>query len=248
MLSNATAIWSDPHGHVRPMRVFHPDQCAGMPDLVAAFMRHAIAPGARLGRCARISMHGSIKVGRWMPFRADQLIDSGRGYSWSATVAHGLVNAVDLLNGASAGNRANLLGLVPLPTATGPDVLRSAAGRFAAEQAAWLPGNLLPDTRTEWCAIDESHVRATISTPCGPMPVQLHITSNGALLDLVMMRWSKFGQRAYRDMPFGVEFDDETRFGDFTIPSAGRAGWWYATPNWPRGEFFRFRIDEFYVF
>lgn len=31
-------------------------------------------------------------------------------------------------------------------------------------------------------------------------------------------------------------------FGGVSVPSAGRAGWFYGTDRWPEGEFFRYRI------
>jgi hypothetical protein len=38
--------------------------------------------------------------------------------------------------------------------------------------------------------------------------------------------------------------DTETAFGNFTLVSRGRVGWWYGTAKWPAGEFFRFTIDD----
>ena len=60
-------------------------------------------------------------------------------------------------------------------------------------------------------------------------------------------RWGRDGGR-YGWIPFGMVADEERTFGDFTVPSAGRVGWWYGTPRWPAGEFFRFTVDEYTAF
>ena len=39
--------------------------------------------------------------------------------------------------------------------------------------------------------------------------------------------------------PFGFEVSRYSTFDGVTIPSAGRAGWFYGTDPWSEGEFFR---------
>ncbi len=217
--------------------------CNGLPEPAARYLRHAIAPGARLGRRAWLAMHGTIKIGVWLPFQARQVIDSRSGFSWEAHLAGGLVRGSDQYDGVDAATRVEVA-FVRMMAATGPDVARSAAGRFAAEMCAWMPGRLLLDPAVTLSSPDDQHV--LVRTGHRDV-VHLHVAGTGALLDVSLARWGRDGRRPYRPLPFGMEVDDERRFGDFTIPSAGRAGWWYGTPRWRTGEFFRFIVDEFRV-
>jgi len=54
---------------------------------VRRYLTTAIAPGSPLAVSARVSMRGSLKVGRWLPFRARELLNPHRGFVWRARVA-----------------------------------------------------------------------------------------------------------------------------------------------------------------
>src|SRR2546425_12195908 len=70
-------------------RVFRPGQLPGLPEAAWRYLRHAIAPGTPLASAVRLRMHGEIKLGRWLPFTADQVIHWSHGMIWSATVQIG---------------------------------------------------------------------------------------------------------------------------------------------------------------
>jgi hypothetical protein len=59
---------------------------AGLPEGARRYLEHAVAPGARLATAVRLLMHGEIKLRRWLPFRAEEVIRRDRGMLWSATV------------------------------------------------------------------------------------------------------------------------------------------------------------------
>lgn len=54
--------------------VFTDAEVAGLPDPVCRYLRAAIAPGTPLATAARIGMRGQIKLGRWLPFQAVELL------------------------------------------------------------------------------------------------------------------------------------------------------------------------------
>ena len=62
--------------------VFDPSSCEDLAEPVRRFLRAAIADGTELLPGARLQMRGSIRLGRWLPFRAEQLL---------APAGHGLV-------------------------------------------------------------------------------------------------------------------------------------------------------------
>ena len=209
----------------------------------AAYLRHAIAPGANLDSCARITMHGHIKVGLWLPFKAEQIIDSRRGFRWNAKIVGGLLQAEDIFDRGAGTMRITLAGKTPIVRATGADITESALGRFVAERI-WMPGNLLPDTGTHWHATSAERVVAHVPVDGTYVRLSLRVAESGALRELGMDRWGRGQHGTFEYLPFGLQVVAERQFGDFTIPSAGRVGWWYGTQRWRAGEFFRFMIDD----
>lgn len=65
---------------------FRSGQLSGLPEAARRYLEHAIAPGALLASAVRLRMHGEIKLPRWLPFTAEQVIHWGHGMIWSATV------------------------------------------------------------------------------------------------------------------------------------------------------------------
>jgi hypothetical protein len=60
-------------------RAFRCGQLTGLPEAARRYLEHAIAPGALLGSAVRLRMHGEVKLGRWLPFTAEQVIPSAAG-------------------------------------------------------------------------------------------------------------------------------------------------------------------------
>jgi hypothetical protein len=214
-----------------------------LPHLAALFLRHAVAAGTPTPRQVHLKMHGTIKVGTWLPFTADQVIERDRGFRWTARIAGGLIRGSDSFDGEAGRTRFQLGGIIPIVSADGPDVTRSALGRFLAEQAVWLPGALTAGTGTRWFAQDGDHATAFVPADGTYTRLRLGIEPDGTLRDLSMARWGRIHDHSGW-LPFGMHADAETSFGPFTVVSRGRVGWWYGTDRWPAGEFFRFTIDD----
>ena len=103
-------------------------------------------------------MRGQLRLGRWLPFQAEQVLAPHHGFYWAARVA-GLISGFDRYLDGQGELRWKLLGVVPVTQAEGPDVASSAVGRAAGE-AMWLPTALLPRFGIEWQAADDRHVMA----------------------------------------------------------------------------------------
>jgi hypothetical protein len=229
---------------VSGVRVFRLDALHGMPAPAARYFTHAIERGARLPHGVRLTMHGHLKLGVWLPFTAEETIEDNGCLRWSARVAGGLFSGSDDLQDRLATTRFRLFGLVPAITQSGPDVRRSALGRFLAERATWMPGSLLPEGGARW-HLDQAG-RAVVMVPHHGRygRVTLSVDVDGRLHDVSIIRWGRDAGR-FGWIPFGMVADGERTFGDFTIPSAGRVGWWYGTKRWPAGQFLRFTIDDY---
>lgn len=215
----------------------------GLPDPVQAYLRSSIAPGTPLAQTARIRMRGRIKVGRWAPFRARQVLAPHHGFLWMARVAW-LVSGSDHYVLGRGAMDWKLAGLISVAHGEGPDISRSAAGRAGAE-AVWLPTALLPRFGVEWSADDATKVSARYRIDGHPVQIHLRLTDRGRISSAVLRRWGDpddTGTSGYH--AFGVDYTDYGSFGGLTIPVAGRAGWHHGSDRWEQGEFFRYRITD----
>ena len=224
---------------------FGPRHLAGLPDAARRYLDHAIAPGIRLASAVRLGMHGEIKLKRWFPFTAEQVIRWDRGMIWRATVRmHGVpIWGFDrLLNGAGE-MQWKILGLIPLMTAAGPDITRSAAGRLATE-IVWLPSRLCREDVT-WAAPDASHAQASFAVAGERAAVEIAIGGVGRLESVKLKRWGNPGGAEYHYVDFGGVVERDGTFDGYTIPTQLRVGWYFGTERFEsEGEFFRARIDH----
>jgi hypothetical protein len=124
--------------------VFNPDKLAHLPAAAKRYLEHAIAPGTKLTAAVRLKMHGEIKLKKWIPFTAEQVICWEYGLIWSATAwMNGFLPIVGsdspeerlrqrVIDGIGT-MQWKLLGLFPVMTANGADITRSAVGRLESE-------------------------------------------------------------------------------------------------------------------
>jgi hypothetical protein len=221
---------------------FDPAELEGLAAPVRRHLAQAIAPGTALHTSARLSMRGSIKVGRWLPFRASQVLDPHRGFVWRARAA-GLIAGVDRYLDGDGLLDWKLAGLVTVAHGEGPDISRSAAARAGAE-GIWLPTALLPRFGVRWAAPAGDRVTAAFRVGETPLELELRLDAAGRIVSLQFDRWGDPGDGRFGRHRFGGQITGHASFAGLTIPSAGRLGWWYGTDRWAQGEFFRYRITD----
>jgi hypothetical protein len=101
----------------------------------------------------------------------------------------------------------------------------------------------LPGDQVAWNEVDEGTAEAVLTLDGERIPVRLSVDAGGRLRGVAMRRWGDQAEdRRYALIPFGGDVQDERRFGDYTIPTAVRVGWWYGTDKFLEGEFFRAAI------
>jgi hypothetical protein len=229
----------------RVEHVFQTAELSSLPEGVRRYLEHAIAPETRLSHAVRLRMHGEIKLQRWLPFKADQVIVWGRGFVWRATVRmFGLpVRGFDRLVDAQGEMRWRLLGLIPVMTASGPDISRSAAGRLAGE-ALWLPSVLCGDD-VLWRAPTPSRLQACFTAHGETSEIEISVDDRGRPRTVKLARWGNPGNSEFQYADFGAVVEDESSFGGYTIPSRLRAGWYFGTARFEsEGEFFRATVTD----
>jgi hypothetical protein len=223
--------------------VFTDAELDGLPDPVCRYLRAAIAPGTPLAAAARFRMHGQIKLGRWLPFQAEELLAPHHGFHWAARAA-GVVGGFDRYADGQGQMRWRLLGLLPVMRADGPDLSRSAAGRVAGE-AMWVPTALLPRFGVVWSAADDHHLTARWQLDTHEVALDLVIDDRGRLRESVFQRWGDPDRTGTFDLhPCGGEVTAYASFGGVSVPGAGRAGWFYGTDRWMEGKFFRYQLTS----
>ncbi|WP_024793186.1 DUF6544 family protein [Tomitella biformata] len=222
---------------------FDESEIAGLDEPVRRYLSTAIAPNTPLHSCVQIKMRGTIKLRRWLPFRARQILAPTTGFIWRARVA-GLISGYDQYFEESGAMRWRLGGLLPLAQMSGPDVSRSAAGRGAAE-SVWAPTTLLPRFGVRWAAVDETTITARRALGPTETSLTLRLDGTGQIASFIFDRWGDpDSSGAWGLHPFGGEVTAHRVFDGMSIPSAGRLGWNFGTGGWAAGEFFRFEIRD----
>ena len=215
-------------------------ELAELPSAVRRYLTTAIAPGTPRGLWARLRMRGQIKIGRWLPFRAREVLAPHRGFVWPARVGGVIVGSDRYVDGVGV-MAWKLFGVVGVARAQGPDVSRSAAGRGGAE-AIWVPTSLLPRYGVAW-AVDGADIVARYHLDDTPLEVRLTLDDEARPRAIAFDRWGDPDQSGtWGWHPAGGEFSAFTTFDGVSIPSVGRFGWFYGTDRWAEGEFFRYRI------
>jgi hypothetical protein len=225
---------------------FTTSELDGLPEPVRRHLTQAIAPATPLATSARLRMRGHIKLGRWLPFRAHQVLNPHRGFVWAARTA-GLISGSDRYLDRAGGQDWKLAGLVTVMHADGPDVSRAAAGRAGAE-AIWVPTSLLPRFGVRWTTGGPDQVTAHYHLDEVPIQAHYRLDPDGRMRSFVFDRWGdpdESGTWAWH--PFGGEITGWRTFEGVTIPSSGRVGWFFGTDRWPDGEFFRYQITNLHL-
>jgi hypothetical protein len=227
-----------------PADVFEESKLVTVPEPARGYLQHAIALGTPLASAVRLKMDGEIKIGRWLPFSAEQVIHAKRGFVWNATVRLAGVpvfRGFDRLVDGDGEMRWKLLGIIPVVTGAGPDITRSARGRVDAE-SIWLP-SVLVRRNVSWSVPDSRHVAVTLDGNTDAT-LEFGIDPAGRVESVKMRRWGNPGGGAFRFEDFGGVMETERMFGGYTIPSRVRVGWYFGSPRFESdGEFFRATID-----
>lgn len=223
---------------------FDPASTDALPAPVARWLRHAIDPGTPLTRTVVLSMHGHIRLGAWRPFRARQVLAAESGFIWSASARFGPL-AVQGFDRSVAGQgemRWRLLGVVPVMSADGPHVTRSAAGRLAIETMMTPTAALAPSVR--WRAVDHERARARADVGGFTHHIEVRVDEDGRLVSATMPRWGNPLGEPYGTYPFGVRFTGERRSDGVAMAERLEAGWFPESPRWADGAFFRATLDD----
>ncbi len=226
-------------------QVFQPDALKDTPDVAQRYLKHAIAPGTKLAPAVRLRMHGEIKLKDWVSFQAEQVICWNRGMIWRATAwMNGFlpIRGSDRLIDGEGAMQWKLLGLMPVMTAMGTDMTRSAVGRMQGE-CMWLP-SVFCDRNVTWTAPDSSHAHANLTLLGETTELIFTVSEEGRLESIKLKRWGNPEGAEHHYVNFGGFLESEGTFSGYTIPTRLRGGWYFGSDRFEsEGEFFRATID-----
>lgn len=158
---------------------------------------------------------------------AQQILAPPQGFVWRARAASGVmrIHGFDLYADDRGAMRWKLWGVVPVGSATGRDIDRSAAGRLAMESIL-MPAVLVPGRGATWEAVDDSRARFHLTVGKQTVVTTLEVDPQGRPLSASALRWLA---DARPDGPgydiFAVEFEGDFVAGGYTIPRRIVAGW-----------------------
>ncbi|MCU1378263.1 MAG: hypothetical protein JWN29_1246 [Acidimicrobiales bacterium] len=250
MVRSVTPEWTRLESLLRSLPApgeFTPEDLAGVAEPIRRYFNASVAPGTPLATGARLEMRGHIKLGRWLPFRARQLLAPCFGTVWQARVA-GVVSGSDRYVEGCGGMDWKLLGLRRIVHTDGKDVTQSAAERAAGESIL-VPTALISTPGAAWTASAQDRIAVDIDTDGHRTRVGHELDPSGRVLSSSFQRWGDpDGTGTWGRHPFGVEVTSHATFDGITIPCKGRAGWHFGTDRWDSGVFFRFEITGYQLF
>ena len=214
---------------------FHPSMTDGLPAPARRYLRRTFARGAPLHRSVRLSMQGSIRLrpdGAALPMEAEQVVAPPHGFVWKAVAGTWRMwfRGFDRYGQGEGAMRWWLYGVLPVVSASGPDITRSAAGRLGGE-AVFVPALLLPTNGASWEAVDEETARVTLPVGGEPVSSTLTVAGDGRLRSVTLRRWRSDDDEAGYDRFVVDRFGDERTIDGVTLPTRFRAGWRLGEPD-----------------
>ena len=230
------------HPAAAPPR-FDPGQIVTLPVPVQRWLLRAIAPETPLATTVTMHQHGRIDIRGWRRYRAAEVIGA-EGYIWAcATRIAGLpVRGYDRLVGDRADMVYRLVDRVRVVDESGPDLVRSAAGRLIGE-LCWVPAAAL-DSKLTWTAADDDSARVRTSWSGTTLDAVFTFDPSGDIASVAMRRWASIDDEPYAWHDFGAQVHQTSTFGGFTIPSRVTVGYGYDGPDWPGCAFLELTVDE----
>ncbi len=229
-----------------PVAIFDPADVTDLPPAARRFLTYSIAPGAPLTATVLLDMEGLIKLERWMPFHARQVLRARDGFVWEASVGDQpfVFRGGDSYRQGRGALEFRLWGLLPVARGVGADIDRSAAGRLAAETVAWAPQALTPQMGAVWAGIDDTYATVTVPVGDDAVDVTVGVDRAGRLRELTMQRWGNPDGGDFGFHSFGGDIDARQEFSGVTIATSGRVWWGSGTEDHANGTFFRYRITR----
>lgn len=223
-------------------------------DLPPRIRQAALRSGAGVGpmpRAVRLRQHAELlfrEGGTWRPITARQVIAVPvAGLSWVATMRRAGLPLMRVWDGYFDGTgllQVHLFGVVPVTSATGPDMDLGEAMRYLAE-LPWAPDAMLHNRAIRWHERDDGWIEAALTLPDATARVRFRLDDAGDIVEIraegrpARLPDGRIELRDWRGL-----FSDYTEMGHRRIPARAVVGYVTAGHFAPyfRGEITRYEI------
>lgn len=204
---------------------------AHLPTPVQRYLRVTGVVGQPRVRNYRVTMHGRIRGGRqdrWMPLAAEQhnfVAPPARLLYLNASMLTIPVHGYHKHAGAAASMRVKAAGLVPVATASGPDMTHGETVTLFNDMCLMAPATLI-DPAIHWETIDARTVRARFTNAGRTIQAELFFNDAGELTNFVSddrYQLSPDGKAVRRR--WSTPTADYRTFGSVRLCSGGDARW-----------------------
>lgn len=200
-----------------------------VPEPAARWLRAANVVGSAIPRVVSLRQEGRIRLrpnGIWLPFTARQIYTTDPpGFVWAADVRVAPFLSVQVLDCSVAGHGATepwLLGLIPLPRASGPEIDAGSLQRYLNE-IMWFPAAAL-SASIRWAPIDARSARATIHDHEQRVSGVFVWDDSGRLVTMSADRFRTVDGH-YLLTPWETPILDYGEFAGVRVPVAGEGVW-----------------------
>lgn len=239
--AEAEAAWADILAQTTgSVAVYDPAMVADLPEIAQRYFAHAIAPGTPLHTTVMLEMDGSFHLGKkdapqTYAMTARQILAPPDQFVWIPEMRSGplVISGSDALYQDHAWTRFWMMWSLPVAQAAATEGLDRAALARPALEAIWAPATLLPQNGARWEQTGPDTARVTLGTGEKTVAIDLTLTVDGRVMDIVTQRWSNANpQSTYQYQPFGGAMAADTTFEGFTIPSDVQVGNFFGTEEY----------------
>ncbi|GAA1937423.1 DUF6544 family protein [Nocardioides marmoribigeumensis] len=224
---------------------------ARLPEPVATYVRRSGAVGRPRVTSLHADVHGRIRSGpddAWMPFHGEQVNTFGevpqRVFHIDATMRGLPVSVLHVFDEHAATMRAELLDVVPVVRARGPEMDRSETVTIFNDLLVLAPAALV-DAPVAWEVLDARHVRGTLTAHGHRVSADLTFDEAGDLVDFVSRdrsRASSDGQ-SFLDQPWSTPLQHYADLHGRRLAVEGQGVWDAPAPE-GRFAYIDFVVDD----
>jgi hypothetical protein len=202
-----------------------------LPAPVQRYLRTAGVVGQPRVRNFHVRLHGRIRGsrdGRWMPLSAEQydVVDpAARMFYLNASMFAIPVQGYHRYAGDAASMRVKAAALVPVSTASGPEMTRAETVTFLNDLCLAAPATLI-DPRISWDSIDSRTVRARFTNAGHTVQAELSFNDAGELTNFVSGdRLAIASDGTMRALGWSTPVSGYRRYGAAILASRGEGRW-----------------------
>jgi hypothetical protein len=204
---------------------------AQLPSPIQRYLRATGAVGHPRVLNMHVRMHGRIRSGpaaSWMPFEAEQysvFSEPARFFYMRASRLLVPIHVYHRYTGASATMRVKVLDLLPVASASGPEMTRAETVTMFNDMCLFAPATLI-DPGIQWQPVDETRTLATFTNAGQTIRAELCFNDQGELVNFKSDdRRKAEADGSMRAVPWSTPMQDYRAFGHVRLGSRGAAIW-----------------------